>query len=241
MLVVKTGSTLPPILSARGDFERWIAEGMGLRSDEMDVCSVVEGETLPAVDAPRGVVVTGSPAMVSARAPWSEATAAWLVEAVEAETPVLGICYGHQLLAHGLGAEVGPNPKGREMGTVELEFAPEAERDVLLGGIGPRMPIHTTHVEAVLSLPDGAELLAHSDLDPFSSFRVGACAWGVQFHPEFDAEIMRGYVEARYEILEAEGHDPAAIRDAVRDAPAAWGLLARLAEIARTHRDGGAR
>ena len=238
MLVLKTGSTLPPILEARGDFELWIARGLGLEVDEVDVCSVHLGDALPDVDAPLGVVVTGSPAMVSAREPWSEAAAAWLVDALRAETPLLGICYGHQLLAHGLGAPVGPNPRGREMGTVELELLPEAQDDPLLAGFDVRTPIHTTHVEAVLALPEGARLLGRSALDPFSAYRVGSHAWGVQFHPEFDAPIMRSYVDVRHGVLAEEGLDPDAIRDAVVETPASSGLLERFAEIARSQREG---
>ena len=81
VLVMKTGSTLPPVLEHHGDFEWWIADGMGVAVEDLDVCSVHEGEALPPAEAPAGVVVTGSPAMVSAREPWSEAAAAWLVEA----------------------------------------------------------------------------------------------------------------------------------------------------------------
>ncbi len=232
VLVMKTGSTLPPILEHHGDYESWIAVGMGVAVDDLDVCSVYEGDVLPAANAPAAVVVTGSPAMVSARERWSEAAASWLVDAVKAETPILAICYGHQLLAHGLGGEVGPNPLGREMGTVSLHLREAVEEDPLLGSWDPSTPIHTTHVEAVLRLPEGAELLGHSDLDPHSAFRVGPSAWGVQFHPEFDATIMRRYVEARHDVLAEEGLDPDAIREGVVETPAALGLLARFAEIA---------
>jgi GMP synthase (glutamine-hydrolysing) len=236
ILVMKTGSTLPPILAHHGDFESWIADGMGVAMADLDVCSVHQGDALPPADAPAGVVVTGSPAMVSAREPWSEAAAEWLVAAVELETPILGICYGHQLLAHGLGGEVGPNPRGREMGTVALHLEDAARDDALLGDWEPGTPIHTTHLESVLRLPEGARLLAYSDLDPFCVFRVGRSAWGVQFHPEFDATIMRRYVAARHGVLAEEGLDPDAIQAGVVDTPESSGLLSRFAEIVRTLR-----
>jgi GMP synthase (glutamine-hydrolysing) len=236
ILVMKTGSTLPPILEHHGDFESWIAFGMGVAVGDLDVCSVHEGEALPPADAPAGVVVTGSPAMVSAREAWSEVAAEWLVRAVEVETPILGICYGHQLLAHGLGGEVGPNPRGREMGTVALHLDEAARDDALLGDWEPGAPIHTTHLESVLRLPDAACLLAYSDLDPFAAFRVGRSAWGVQFHPEFDATIMRRYVDVRHAVLAEEGLDPHAIHAGVVETPASSGLLSRFAEIVRSLR-----
>ena len=231
VLVVKTGSTLPGIRARRGDFESWIARGMGLAPDELTVLDVTEGAELPDPVAPAGVVVTGSSAMVSAREPWSERTGAWLADAVRAGTPVLGICYGHQLLAHALGGRVGRNPRGREIGTVQLRLAPEARRDALLGGLPGATHAHATHVESVLELPPGATLLAASDTDPNQAFAAGPRAWGVQFHPEFDADVMRGYLESRRDVLRDEGLDADRLLALVRETPEAGSLLRRFAAL----------
>ena len=232
-LIVKTGGTLPELRARRGDYEAWIAAGMGLAPDDVDVVAVAEGEALPAPDAPAGVVVTGSSAMVSHREPWSERAGEWLVRAVEHGTPVLGICYGHQLLAHALGGEVGPNPRGREIGTVTVRALAPAQRDPLLGAWGEAGPAHVTHVESVLALPRGAVRLAESDLDPVQAFAVGERAWGVQFHPEFDAQTVRAYLVARTEKVRAEGLDPEALLAAIREAPGGPRLLRRFAELCK--------
>ena len=234
VLIVKTGSTLPELRAQRGDYEEWIAVGMGLARDAVDVIEVASGAPLPAPDAPAGVVVTGSSAFVSEREPWSERTGEWLVRAVEHGTPVLGICYGHQLLAHALGGEVGRNPNGREIGTVEVRTLAAARRDPLLGDWGTAGPAHVTHVESVLALPDGAVRLAESDLDPVQAFAVGERAWGVQFHPEFDADAVRAYLLARTEKVRAEGLDPDALLAAIRETPVAARILPRFAELIRS-------
>ena len=78
VLVLKTGGTLPGIRARRGDYELWIARGMGLAPGDVDVVAVAEGAALPDPAKPAGVVVTGSSAMVSAREPWSEQAGAWL-------------------------------------------------------------------------------------------------------------------------------------------------------------------
>ena len=91
------------------------------------------GDTLPPPAQISGAVVTGSHAMVSHREPWSEATGAWLAQLVAHGTPLLGICFGHQLLAHALGGEAGNHPGGPEIGTVPHRAgAPKPRDDALL-------------------------------------------------------------------------------------------------------------
>jgi len=232
IVILKTGNTLPGIDAARGDFEAWIEPGLGWPAEDLLVIEVHRDEPLPAPDAVAGVVVTGSPAMVSDREPWSVRSGEWLASLVELGTPILGICYGHQLLADVLGGEVGPNPRGREIGTVCVELFDHRD-DPLLAGLGDRLPAHTTHLETVLRLPDGARAMARSALDDNHVFRVGAHAWGVQFHPEFDADVMRRYVDARREPILAEGLDADRIRAAVEDTPASAALLPRFGELVR--------
>jgi GMP synthase (glutamine-hydrolysing) len=79
-----------------------------------------------------------------------------------------------------------------------------ARDDPLLGGFAGGLRIHMSHSESVLRLPDAATRLGSTDGDPNSAFSIGS-AWGIQFHPEFDAEIMRGYLIARRDRLQAEG------------------------------------
>ncbi len=234
VLVVKTGGTMPEVRAWRGDYEEWIAEGMGLACGDVDVVEVASGGALPEPQAPAGVVVTGSSAMVSHRESWSERTGEWLARAVECGTPVLGICYGHQLLAHALGGTVARNPRGREIGTVLVRSLEPARGDALLGVWGSEGPAHVTHVESVLELPDRAVRLAESDLDPVQAFAIGERAWGVQFHPEFDAETVRAYLLARAEKVRAEGLDPDALLAAIRETPGGPRILRRFAELIRT-------
>jgi GMP synthase (glutamine-hydrolysing) len=241
ILVLKTGEALHPVKAAYGDFEDWIARGMGCAVADLEVAHVYLGQTLPEASTLRGVVVTGSPEMVTERADWSEASGRWLAEIVRGDAiPVLGLCYGHQLLAHALGGEVGRNPNGREMGTYDVTFladsadagAPDPPGLAPLFEAGV-FPGHLSHLESVLKPPPGARVLARTVLDPHAAIRFGPRQWGVQFHPEFDVPIMQRYVEARQDTLIQEGFDPAAMIEATTETSALTRVLERFAAFTR--------
>lgn len=231
-LIVETGQ---PVATMRrhGGFPHWIRVAAGLRADEAVVARVEQGEALPMREGFAGVIVTGSGAMVTERRDWSERSAEWLREAAHAGVPLLGICYGHQLLAHALGGEVGDHPQGREMGTVDLELHPPAADDPLFAGLPSRFTAQATHLQTVLRAPEGATVLAKSVHDACHAFRWGDRAWGVQFHPEFSAAHMRGYVRARREALQREGRDWREVSAGVSAAPQARSVLRRFVRHAR--------
>ena len=231
LLIVKVGGTFEALRTQRGDFEHWIADGLGTEALPLLVIDPRRGDTLPDPAEVSGVVVTGSHAMVSHREPWSETTAAWLARLVARGTPVLGICYGHQLLAHALGGEAGDHPLGAEVGTVTVTLDAAAATDPLLQGLPARFSANAVHWQSALRLPDGAVRLAASAHEPVHAFRVGGNAWGLQFHPEFDADAMRGYIDMLADGLRKEGADPAALRERVAPTDAAAGLLGRFARI----------
>lgn len=225
ILIIKTGTTVSSIKPKRGDFEDWIIAGMALPADRFQVASVYQGDALPDIDDIAAIVVTGSAAMVTDSADWSEAAAAYLKRAVELELPVLGICYGHQLLAHALGGVVDFHPQGREIGTVEVRLTGAAKEDPLLAGLPSVFPAHSSHSQAVISLPSAATVLAHNAFEPHHGVRFAKYAWGLQFHPEFDVEIMCAYLSERQEDLRAEGLNVDALLAEVREAPEAASAL----------------
>ena len=230
VLVLKTGSTYPEIRQQYGDFDAWFVRGL---SDELDLTVVdVTLQAPPGQPADwDGIVITGSPAMVSDRPEWSETAAAWTHQAVEARVPVLGVCYGHQLLAHALGGKVGFHPDGRETGTKQVTLLETAQKDPLFKHLPTQFPAQLTHKQSVLELPPGAVLLANSSFEPHQAFRVGDNAWGVQFHPEFTNQIMKAYLEVQAPELTEEGLDAAQLLAEVTPAPGASHVLSLFSEL----------
>lgn len=232
LLIVQTGAAAPEVLARYGDFPEWFRRGLGLRAEQIVTVRVDAGERLPAADAVAGAVITGSAAMVPERLDWSERTAAWLRDAVGVGLPVLGVCYGHQLLAHALGGRVDYHASGREIGTVDIERLAASDDDALLAAAPARFVAHASHQQSVLELPDGAVVLARSAHDPHHAVRYAPRVWGLQFHPEFSVEIMRGYLRGRPRA--ANGDCPAGCCPAREHAPApaARRLLRRFRSIA---------
>jgi GMP synthase (glutamine-hydrolysing) len=232
-LILETGRPLDP-LRRHGSFGHWIRVAAGLHGREVQHVDVIGGDALPR-DAANyaGVLITGSGSMVSEREPWSERSAEWLRAAAHAGTPLFGICYGHQLLAHALGGAVDYNPQGREMGTVAIAVHEAASADPLFAGLGARFDAQATHRQSVLRLPAEATVLARSDKDAHQAFRWGESVWGVQFHPEFSTQMMRNYIHARRDALATEGTSHQALLDGVRPAPRARRVLRRFVRHAR--------
>jgi GMP synthase (glutamine-hydrolysing) len=134
---------------------------------------------LPATFEYDGVVVTGSDASVYGDDDWIQSLVDWVAEAADRGLPILGVCYGHQVLATALGGRV------EDMGELELGYREVThDGDELFAGIDETFTVFTTHSDHVAELPPDATVLAENDYG-VQAFRRGDC-WGVQFHPEYD-------------------------------------------------------
>jgi GMP synthase (glutamine-hydrolysing) len=229
IVVLVTGDPVPEVRALRGGFADLIRQAApSFGTLPWVVHDVRELDVIPELTHAAAVFITGSALSVTDALPWKERISACLRQLVDAEVPVLGICFGHQLLGHALGGRVSLNPNGREIGTVPLTIV---EDDEVLGACG-RIVVNSTHLDSVVVLPPGARVLAQTAREPHAALRFGRRAWGVQFHPELDAEVMRHYFAARRPTLLAEGFDVEAGERAVRDAPEGAGVIERFLRVA---------
>ncbi len=133
--------------------------------------------------------------------PWLRDVEQLLREIIATETPYVGICFGHQLLAQALGGKVERSPFGWGVGVRDYDvlakrpwMEPSKDRFSLIG----------SHQDQVTQLPAEAELLFASDYCPLGGFAVGERAWTVQVHPEFVAPLADHLLAGRIELIGAE-------------------------------------
>jgi GMP synthase (glutamine-hydrolysing) len=222
--ILVTGDPIESVKATRGsyaDMIRAVAGDVLLPFVDIDIRA---GGVLPNPRTFAGVVVTGSASSVTDREEWVVEGEAYLRRVVDERVPVFGICFGHQMLGQALGGLVERNPRGREIGTVEFRVV--APDPIFAGARAPFLA-NATHVDSVTKLPPGATVLAITDREPNAAVRFTETAWGVQFHPEMDGDVVREYVNARREILQREGSDPDVLEAQVRDGVAGTSTLVK--------------
>jgi GMP synthase (glutamine-hydrolysing) len=134
-------------------------------------------------------------------------------------------------MAHALGGRVDYLPGGREIGTQPIELLDGATSDPLTRDLPATFRAHTTHEQSVLEPPPGATVLARSFRDPHQLLRHGPQAISSQFHPEFNADVMRAYIKRKHVDMQREGTDPHQVFGNVAATPLARRLLRQFARL----------
>ena len=176
--------------------------------------------------APSAIILSGGPASV-----YDEGVPSMDPQLLQEGIPILGICYGMQLIAKLEGEKVQPGQ--REYGRADLTVSIP---DALFQGftVGEPTRVWCSHGDHVDSPPAGYRSLASTATLPVAAFRaLDRDIFGVQFHPEFDADVMRVYLEQRSDVLRSEGFDPARMARTIRDSSEGSALLRRFGEIVR--------
>jgi GMP synthase (glutamine-hydrolysing) len=229
-----SGSTAPTVLvieheQAAGDslVGQWLRDA----GVQLEVCRPYAGDAVPQrVDADGLLVLGGAMgALEDDVAPWLPGVRSLLRHAVADEVPTWGICLGAQLLVAALGGEVVRGPVGPEVGVTGLTL--DAGDDPVFGPMPRLVQAVQFHQDSVSRLPAGATLLASSSLYANQVFRVGACAWGVQCHPEVTASQVADWTREESMLLDAAGVNAQDVVQQVRarqsELEALWAPVAR--------------
>lgn len=214
--ILQTGRLLDTLGEEYGQFPDMFEAALGPRlpGATFTTWRAVDGELPDAPDNADGWVVTGSPHGVRDELPWMAPLMAFLRACVEQEVPIVGVCFGHQILAEAMGGRVEPAPGGWGLGVSHYSTTPD-----LPAGLAPLAPgyaSHAIHRDQVIALPPSATVLSGNAHCPYAALLYGdparPAAISVQSHPEFHEPFMRALLGT---LVEHRGMDPALVDAAV--------------------------
>ena len=217
ILFIKLGEAPPSVKARHRDFEHWFANRMGISPDRLQIVDATRAQTLPDPRRGSAVIIPGSSSMVTDPDRGSLRVMHWLEQPLKHAVPILGVCYGHQLLAHMLGGKVANNAEGRRIGTKVVRQLPGASDHALFANLPARMLVQVSHDQRIIEPPPCAKLLAETEGDPFTAFAAETNAYGVQFHPEVTHRIMDSYIAARAQQIRRSGMQPQEVRKTIRE------------------------
>lgn len=230
----------PDVNSPLDRFEGWLSAA----GPRFTTVRPYAGDDVPHTLEYDGLVVMGGEmsALDDLDFPWLNDIRILFRDAVSRRRPTLGICLGSQLLAQAAGGKVVAGVHGVECGIVRVDWTSEAGNDELCAGLISPFLTGAYHQDVIAELPPEAAWLGSSALYRNQAFRVGDCAWGVQFHPELSPELYSQWAAHYAEtaddsLLALLRNGSAEFSRHDRDVIAATREMAgRFAEIVHAHR-----
>jgi GMP synthase-like glutamine amidotransferase len=167
----------------------------------MEVFNTQLGRYPASFDEFDAVLLTGSRADAFSDAPWAAELRRRVTALLEARKKMVGVCFGHQLIALCMGAPVGRAPQGWGVGRMTYDW----HRPDLPHSAGrTQISLLASHQDQVFELPKGAALVASSAFCPVAAFTVGQQVFCIQPHPEFETAISAHLMDKRRGILGEE-------------------------------------
>ena len=183
----------PEEMREGGDYDRYFARLLDGNGFDVVGWAVVDGEFPPGVDAADGWLITGSKYGVYENLDWMLQLQDFVRELAAAEVPLIGVCFGHQIIAQALGGEVVKSDRGWGVGLHRyrvdasppwMQQAPQA------------VGIYAFHQDQVVQKPPTAEVFLSSEFCPLAGLTYGSSIISVQAHPEFGEDYERALLDA---------------------------------------------
>jgi len=160
-----------------------------------ETIALVDGAAPPDPAQCEAIVITGSPSGVYDQTPWMDPLRAFVREAFAAKTPVVGVCFGHQIIADALGGDVRKSPKGWGVGRHTYQIT---SRRPWMNEVGDTVSLSVSHQDQVLAPPSGAITLASSAHTDHAMLAYdNAPVISIQGHPEFNDAFVSALWSAR--------------------------------------------
>ncbi|MCE8555498.1 type 1 glutamine amidotransferase [Ruegeria pomeroyi] len=183
--ILLTGHAPDTLIDATGDYDAFFVRLLGPQSFDFETFAVVDGQFPSGAEAADGWLITGSRHGVYEDHPWIPPLEALIREIRDKGQPLIGVCFGHQIIAQALGGKVEKFKGGWAIGPTEYDMG------------GEQVTVNAWHQDQVVALPDGAEVLASNNFCRNAMVAYGDTIWTIQAHPEYDNEFIGGLIRTR--------------------------------------------
>ena len=206
--LLQCGHIHPDLVPEHGDYPEAFAALLGPFGVELTTFDVDHGPVPTDVEAFDGWLVSGSANSAYEDLPWIPKVEDLLRKMIDAHVPLVAVCFGHQLLAQAMGGTVAKSPDGWGVGAHAYELV-DADRTWMTPPAAGSVRLIASHQDQVTELPAGAIVLARTDHCPVAAYLLGDAALAIQPHPEFTADVSRGLVGLRREMIGEDTSDVA--------------------------------
>ncbi|WP_170529042.1 type 1 glutamine amidotransferase [Ruegeria arenilitoris] len=211
--ILQTGHAPEPLERSFGDYDLMFQQLLDGNDFEFVTYAVVDDVFPDSASDCDGWVITGSRHGAYEDHPWIPKLEQLIHEIQAARKPLIGVCFGHQIIAQALGGKVEKFNKGWAIGRTEYDYD------------GRKVSLNAWHQDQVTALPDGAQLLGSNAFCKNAMVAYGDTIWTVQAHPEYSNDFIQGLMETR-----GKGVVPDALMD---DAKTRWNAPDDNANIGR--------
>ena len=187
--ILQTGHAPDEILGALGDYPGMFERLLDGRGFEFTTYAVVDMDFPPGPEAADGWLITGSKHGALDDLPWIKPLEALVRDIVASGLPLIGVCFGHQIIAQALGGKVEKYKGGWGVGRQVYDFGDE------------KLALNAWHQDQVVKLPPGAQVIATNEFCKNAALVIGDNVLTVQPHPEFTAEMMAGLFKYRAQAV----------------------------------------
>lgn len=175
----------PDELAAMGRYDAYFARLLGENTFEYAAYSVVNGEMPGSVTDCDGWLITGSKHGAYEDRPWIPPLEQFIRDSYAAKVPMIGVCFGHQIIAQAMGGKVEKFGGGWSVGRVIYPIE------------GTEYAINAWHQDQVVEKPPMAEVIGATDFCANAALVYGDLIWSIQPHPEYEHDFIEGLITHR--------------------------------------------
>tara|TARA_B100000029_G_C17463755_1_gene919479 strand:+ start:319 stop:1008 length:690 start_codon:yes stop_codon:yes gene_type:complete len=193
--ILKCGPGIDEIRNVYGHASDWVAEIVSSYDNNINI-NVINSYECIQPDNDDAWIITGSSSSCYEDKDWIVELEFQIKRGYEVNKPILGICFGHQIIAQSLGGKVIKNPMGWELGSNKINITDYGKKSEIFNSIPNNNDYYFSHQDTVLDLPRNAIELAYNEMGN-QAYCIGEKIFGVQFHPEFSFDVMEAYIKRR--------------------------------------------